>query len=214
MKKPMTDAQRALFDQLTVLQQRTAINVLSGMSQRDAYKAAGGKAKSEAAADQVACVMLRNIKVKAFMDSMLGEAVSDAVMSRQEAMERLTSLARISLADLIEFGTYELGEDGEGNPIVQTSFKIRDSALQDPKALPAIAELTAGRDGIKIKQHSPLQALKQLADLQGWNAPVKQEVTGKDGGPVEIKDRSPNDVARRIAFLLIKGLKPEGQVNE
>lgn len=199
--------QRRLFEQLTELQQRTATNVLSGMSQREAYKAAGGKARSDSAADQVACVMLSNIKVKAFMDSMKESALSDAVMSRQEAMERLSSLARISLTDLIEFGSYELGDDGEGNPVVQTSFKIRDSALQDPKALPAIAELTAGRDGIKIKQHSPLAAIKQLADMQGWNAPVKQEVTGKDGGPIETKDLTDNEVARRIAFILSKGLK-------
>ncbi|ALQ01478.1 hypothetical protein PHLH3_08620 [Pseudomonas sp. St386] len=204
----LSSEQRRLFEQLTELQQRTATNVLSGMSQREAYKAAGGRAKSDSAADQVACVMLSNIKVKAFMDSMKESALSDAVMSRQEAMERLSSLARISLTDLIEFGSYELGDDGEGNPVVQTSFKIRDSALQDPKALPAIAELTAGRDGIKIKQHSPLAAIKQLADMQGWNAPVKQEVTGKDGGPIETKDLTDNEVARRIAFLLSKGLKP------
>lgn len=203
----LSSEQRRLFEQLTELQQRTATNVLSGMSQREAYKAAGGRAKSDSAADQVACVMLSNIKVKAFMDSMKESALSDAVMSRQEAMERLSSLARISLTDLIEFGSYELGDDGEGNPVVQTSFKIRDSALQDPKALPAIAELTAGRDGIKIKQHSPLAAIKQLADMQGWNAPVKQEVTGKDGGPIETKDHTDNEVARRIAFLLSKGLK-------
>lgn len=36
---------------------------------------------------------------------------------------------------------------------------------------------------------------------------IQQEVTGKDGGPVETKDLSSNDVARRIAFLLAKGLK-------
>jgi len=33
----------------------------------------------------------------------------------------------------------------------------------------AISELSATKDGIKIKTHSPLQAIQQLAKLQGWD---------------------------------------------
>lgn len=35
----------------------------------------------------------------------------------------------------------------------------------------------------------------------------KAELTGKDGGPVEIKDMSPVETARRIAFLLAQGVE-------
>ena len=34
----------------------------------------------------------------------------------------------------------------------------------------------------------------------------KSELTGKDGGPIETKDMSDNELARRIAFALAKGL--------
>ena len=42
----------------------------------------------------------------------------------------------------------------------------------------SIAEVTAGKDGIKIKQHSPLTAMKQLADIEGYNKPQKIEQSG------------------------------------
>lgn len=37
------------------------------------------------------------------------------------------------------------------------------------------------------------------------------EVTGKDGGPVEVKDVSGLELARRIAFLLTAGASPSGK---
>lgn len=186
----MSPEQKALFDQLTELQQRTAINVLAGMTQRAGYYAAGGTAKNDGAADSSAYEILSNPQVKAFMDAMKEAAVSEAVMTRTEAMEKLSALARTDLKDLVEFGEYELGDDGEGNPVIQSSWRIRDSALQDPAKMAAISELTASKEGIKIKTHSPLAAIKQLADMQGWNAPEKREITGASGGPIQIKSAS------------------------
>ena len=173
----MTPEQKTLFDQLTELQQRTAINVLAGMTQRAGYYAAGGTAKNDESADATVSALLSNIKVRAFMDAMKEAAVSEAVMTRTEAMEKLSALARTDLKDLVEFGEYELGDDGEGNPVIQSSWRIRDSALQDPAKMAAISELTASKEGIKIKTHSPLAAIKQLADMQGWDAAKKVDTT-------------------------------------
>lgn len=180
----MNADQKILFDKLTNLQQRVATNVLAGMTQRQAYIQAGGNAKEDATADVCASEILRNPQVKLFMDSMMTEAVSNAVMSRQEALEKLSNLARTDLKDLVEFGEYELGSDGEGNPIVQASWRIKDSAMQDPNKMAAISELTAGKEGIKIKTHSPITAIQQLAKMQGWEAATKHELTGKDGTPL------------------------------
>jgi phage terminase small subunit len=173
----VTPEQKQLFDKLTELQQRTAINVLAGMTQRAGYYAAGGTAKNDGAADSSAYEILSNPQVVAFMDAMKEEAVSAAVMTRTEAMEKLSVLARTDIKDLVEFGEYELGNDGEGNPVIQSSWRIRDSAMQDPAKMAAIAELTASKEGIKIKTHSPLSAIKQLADMQGWNAAQKIDST-------------------------------------
>ena len=112
------------------------------------------------------------------MDAMKLQAVSEAVMTRTEALEKLSALARTDLKDLVEFGEYELGSDPEsGEPIIQSSWRIKSSALQDPAKMAAISELTASKEGIKIKTHSPLTAIKQLSDMQGWDAAKKVDTT-------------------------------------
>jgi hypothetical protein len=40
-----------------------------------------------------------------------------------------------------------------------------------------------------------------------WRDRIDQEVTGKDGGPIETKELSPNEAARRVAFLLLSQAK-------
>lgn len=184
----MTPDQKNLFDKLTQLQQRVATNVLAGMSQRQAYYAAGGTSESDPGADAMASRMLSDAKVKEFMDSMKLQAISNAVMSRQEALERLSCFARTDLKDLVEFGNYEVGVDDEsGKPILQASWSIKDSALQDPQKMASISELTAGKEGIKIKTHSPITAIQQLAKMQGWESASKHEVSGPNGQPLETK---------------------------
>lgn len=133
--------------------------------------------------------LLDNGAIAGRLQELNAAAVSAAVMTRQEALERLTMVARTDLADLVEFGTYEVGEQ-DGEPIIQASWRIKDSALQDPKKMAAISELAAGRDGIKIKTHSPLQAIQQLAKMQGWESATKHELSGPGGGPVETVDLS------------------------
>lgn len=184
----MNAEQKILFDKLTQLQQRVATNVLAGMSQRQAYYAAGGSASNDVSADSTVYELLSNPQVVSFMSSMKEAAVSSAVMSRQEALEKLSNLARTDLKDLVEFGSYELGSDGEGNPIVQAAWRIKDSVLQDPQKMAAISELTAGKDGIKIKTHSPITAIQQLAKMQGWESANKLELAGKDGGPIQVRN--------------------------
>ncbi|NHB94346.1 terminase small subunit [Photorhabdus cinerea] len=184
-KVTLTDEQKILFDALTPLQQKFVTHILKGKNLTDAYRLSGGKAKGESAYTQASRMMSFD-KVKAFLDAMNQEAVSDAVMSRQEALERLSSMGRVSIYDIAEFRNCQIGEDDEGKPVFQASWQFKDSALQDPMYLSAISELTAGKDGIKLKLHDPKAAIKQLSELMGWEAPKKTEVTGADGGPIQI----------------------------
>jgi len=175
----MTDEQKELFDKLTPLQQKVAVNVISGMSNIDAYVEAGGKSETRESGEASVSRMLRDVKVKAFVDSMKKEAVKCAVMSRQEMLERLSNLSRVNMSDLIEWRTGR-STNAEGEEVEQTLWSIKESAEQDPYAMASIAEVTAGKDGFKIKQHSPLAAMKQLADLAGYNAAKQVEVALTD----------------------------------
>lgn len=42
----------------------------------------------------------------------------------------------------------------------------------------------------------------------------KHEMTGADGGPIQTEERNAGDVARRIAFLLAKGVKETGNADD
>ena len=182
----MNPEQKLLFDELTELQQRVATGVLAGMTQRAAYYAGGGKAKDEPGADMSASQIISNPKVKAFMDSMKMQAVSDAIMGRDEMLARLTLFARKGVKDIVKFKTAIVGKDLEtGEDVQQTGWWIPDSILQDDESLSIISELEVGKFGPKIKTHSSLQAMAQIAKIQGYEVAGKLELTGKDGGPIQ-----------------------------
>ncbi len=182
----MTPEQKALFDQLTELQQRVATGVLAGMTQRAAYYAGGGKAKNDPGADMSASQIISNPKVKSFMDAMKLQAVSDAIMTREEALKTLSLIGRTHLKDIVKFRTVNIGKDMEtGADLNQTAWEINaDLQETDSEKLIIISELEVGKFGPKIKTHSPVAAIKQLAEMQGWNAATKHEITGKNGGPI------------------------------
>lgn len=155
---------------LTPKQEAFCLAYLETGNASEAYRRAYNASKMKPNSINVnASKLLADAKVTLRLKELNESAVSSAVMTRKEALERLSTFARTDLSDLVEFGAYELGQDDDGKPIVQAAWKIRDSVLQDPKKLAAISELSAGRDGIKIKTHSPLQAIQQLAKLQGWD---------------------------------------------
>ncbi|HCM64670.1 MAG TPA: terminase small subunit [Morganella sp. (in: Bacteria)] len=201
-KKPaLTDEQKVLFDALTKQQQQFALGILKGLNQIDAYKQAGYKAKNENAASVSASQIFGNLKLKSFLAAMSASALSDAVMTRQEALERLSAIGRASVSEMVEFGEYNMGDDDDGNPIIQAVWRFKDSALQNPQALSAISELTAGKDGIKLKLHDPKAAIKQIVDMQGWEAPKKTELTGKDGGAIQYADITNDELEERLKEL-------------
>lgn len=172
-KQPeMTEEQTALFDKLTKLQQRVCIGVLEGKSQTQAYLDAGGKAKSDSAARASSCEILANPNVSAFMDSVLQPRVASAIMTREEALERLTMVARSGMRAMAKFREIDV-EAADGETAKQAVWSFKNSDEMDPEMLDAIQELNATKDGLKIKLHDFKAAIKQLSDMQGWEAPKK-----------------------------------------
>lgn len=178
--KKLTAEQQLLFDALTPLQKKFALAIVKGKNQTDAYKAAKGKAKGDnlrKAAHQIAT----NIDVLAFLASVQVSAVDEAIMTREEALKRLTAMGRARITDLVEFGEHDMGKDEDGREVIQATWRFKDSVKQSPELLDAIAELTAGKDGIKLKLHDARGAIKQMAEMEGWQAPEKVEHSNPDG---------------------------------
>ncbi|MGE4336490.1 MAG: terminase small subunit [Pigmentiphaga sp.] len=186
---------------LTAKQEAFALAYLETGNASEAYRRAYSAAKmKDKQVWEEASKLLSHPKVAQRLEQLKAAAVSAAVMTRQEALERLSTFASTDLADLVEFGSYELGEQ-DGQPVIQAAWKIKDSILQDPKKLAAISELSATKDGVKIKTHSPLQAIQQLAKMQGWESAKKHELTGKDGGPIQHHDISDDQLKEKLAAL-------------
>ena len=192
---------RAVFNwikilKLTAKQEAFCLAYLETGNASEAYRRAYKPNKmTDKSVNEKASRMLAMVKIRSRLDELNAAAVSAAVMTRQEALERLSRFARIDLADLVEFGAHTVGHDEEtGQPIIQSVWAIKNSVLQDPKKLAAISELSATKDGIKIKTHSPLQAIQQLAKMQGWESATKHEVSGPDGKPMEVVHMTPEAI--------------------
>ncbi|CAI1159045.1 TPA: terminase small subunit [Serratia fonticola] len=193
----LSDEQKAFFDALTPLQKKFVTCLINGDSQSAAYRNAGGKAKDDGVHSKAAQIV-RNSKVQAFLQSVQYEAVNEAIMTRTEALERLSVMGRARIRDLVDFWEHKIGVDADtGQDIIQAAWRFKDSVKQHPELLDAIAEVTAGKEGIKLKLHDSRGAIKQIGEMQGWEAPKKTEVTGANGGPIQTEtvNMTPDEAA-------------------
>lgn len=191
MGRVMTPEQQKLSDELTNLQRHLVLGVVAGKSQREAYYAAGGKAKSDEAADASASEILSNPTVKAFHDSLISDAVSDAVLTRQKALERLSLMAATEITDILDFRTVEvqtIGKDGEMETAQETIWTMRDSPDVERKAKAAIKSVTMTKFGPKIEMYDATSAIAQIAKMQSWDAPAKLDVNATVGVSVLTPD--------------------------
>lgn len=154
----LSDEQVSAFHALTRLQQGVALGVLEGLSQREAYRRAGGKAKSDGAIDNSASLILSNSKVDTFVK-----------MFKAEQTDRLAQVNADRdkiIAMLHEQATVDL--------------KLQD--LSKPENFKHISEVIIDPGGeVRYKLTGPADrraAAKQLADMLGWNKPQQLEVTG------------------------------------
>ncbi len=139
----MTDEQSELFNKLTPLQKEISLNSISGMNDIDAYKSSKGKAKTELSMKVSVSQILSNLNVSSFIASMAHNTVNNAIMCRNEMLEDLTTIARVTTSNA------------------------------DNLTLETITDSKGGFD-------VALKAMKQLAELAGYDAPSKTDLTSSD----------------------------------
>lgn len=186
----LTAEQLELASKLTPLQRKFVLELIKpGTSQRQAYLTAGGKGKTESAQDSSATTMFSNVKVKAFYDSLLSLIASDSIMTKQEALERLSKSARATIHDICTFKFTQVGEDENGNPVMQTVWEMKSTEEIDPVIAASIKSVTLTKAGPKIEMYDATGSIKILSDLQGWNAPKESKLSG---------DLTVNEVVRKV----------------
>jgi len=129
---------KELGKHLTKFQRNVVLNVVNGMSQRQAYLVAGGKAKNENSQDVCVSVLLSHAKVDNYYQALMEKAQLGSILTKAEALNILSEQARSESSD------------------------------------PAVVRNSQG-------------AIKQVSSMLAWDAPKRSEITGKDGGAIEVK---------------------------
>lgn len=201
-----TPEQMELASKLTPLQRKFIIELIKpNTSKRQAYIAAGGKAKGEVSQDASAYRMFKNVQVRAFYDAMMETKTVNSIMERDEALEILSNNARVKMTDVADFGFVEVGKDEDGQSIMQTVWTMKDSKDIDPEIISCIKSVTMTNKGPKIELHDQQGAIKQLTDIQGWAAPKKTELTGAGGEALQLNANvSSPEIASALAGLMDK----------
>lgn len=120
---------------------------------------------------------------RALYNQLKEESLEEGVMSRAEAMKRLTDMVRTDMSDLITFGsrTFETldKETGEPKEVTVGTWNFKDSDELTPEAIAAISEIASSKEGVKLKIHDAKAAIKLLADMAGWNKATEVDLTHK-----------------------------------
>lgn len=143
----------------------------------------------------------------------IAKAVQEAQEKRSKRTEItqdavLRELAKIGFADIrkvVRWGntTLQAGVDDEGNPTTEVhhGLVLVSSDEIDDDTAAAIAEVSEGREGLKVKFHDKKGALVDIGRHLGMFKD-RVEHTGKDGGPVEVATLSKEEYKRARKEML------------
>jgi phage terminase small subunit len=177
----LSDEQIEMFNNLTKLQQKISLYSLRGYSNMEAYRRAGGSAKKDQTMGASSTEILKKPKVKQFINSFSKNRIKAAIMSKEEMMERLTSFGRSSIFDVAEIEDHTEMESDDDDGLVFFGSKLRvKNKDKIPDSLRGfIKSVKKSKNGLEVTLHDTLSAMKQLADLGGYNAASKTEVSTK-----------------------------------
>ena len=201
-----TEKQMELASKLTPLQRKFIIELIKpNTSQRQAYIKAGGKAATPEAQDAAASRMLSDVKVKAFYEAMMEVQTINSIMTRDEALERLSKSARIKITDVCTFKYVEFTDKETDEVYMNTVWTMKDAEDIDPDVAACIKSVTFTKTGPKIELYDANGSIKMLSDIQGWNAPKRTEITGKDGQALQLNANvEAPEIASALAGLMEK----------
>lgn len=154
----------------------------------DASKAARAAGYSAKTAGNIGYENLKKPEIRQRLDDMRAE-VADLVGLTPAMMA--AELKRLALSDMGDFVSFDA-----------SGVTLRASDDVDTRCIQSVTETTGPQQSgsMAIKLHDKVGAIDRINKMMGWNAPEKTEVTGKDGGPIEVSDAK-SVLAARLARL-------------
>jgi phage terminase small subunit len=182
------------------------------MSGQEAAIEAGYKPRSAVVA---ASRLISQDKIKGRIQFLKDRSANAKIATVIECKETLTQQVRARVSDFLTCSAdgvwfYDIGPE-----------TINTAAIKKIKT--ATIPVKGGGDGdtkiiiTELELHDPRGAIAELNKMQGSYAPIKTEVTGKDGGPIEFADAKQKLATRlnalaatREAERIVSGVDRQG----
>jgi hypothetical protein len=185
-------------DKLTQKQENFCLNILQGMSQREAYIQAYKPSYSISSIDENASRLSSNEKVLKRLSELREKAQNSKIASVIERKEILSEIARANMTNFVE-----VGQDGAWFNIDNTNLNSR--AIQSVQS-----KTVLGKEGaddavfIRVNLHNPIDAIKELNKMDGVYSdnPVVKVENNVQNNQFIIGD---TDVAAALAILISAG---------
>lgn len=199
----LSDEQLTMYDNLTKLQRGVALASLAGNKPGEAHRIGGGKCKNEEQRTALGVQILSYPNVKEFIDSFKVDPspeIALAVMSRDEMLMDLTQIARTSIDDVVTFSERPL-VDLDGMEMLSSTIHVRSIEEIPEGARKAIKSVKQTKHGLEVVLYDGLAARKQIADMCGYDAPKKTELSGPGGKPLQVQEIPDEDIEQKLKSL-------------
>lgn len=173
---------------------------------------------SESGASVEGCRLLANVKIAAAVDAAMKLRAERTDITAEMVLKELAKIGFSDIRKAIKWHAHLVRE--EDNPeggdiaviktIVTNQVELIGSEDLDDETAAAISEISQNQGGgIKLKLHDKRAALVDIGKHLGMFR-EKVEITGKDGGPIEVSDMTDVERARRVAFALAQAANVGG----
>ncbi len=191
---------------LTVKEASFAAKIIEGLEPSAAYRAS--LYKSDAMNDNSIKCQAQKLLNKPHIGHTIEEGkkklINKSIMTREEALERLSMHARIKITDICDFKFAEVGKEEDGSPIMKTVWTVKNSDDIRPEVAACIKSVSCGKDGPKIELYDSDGAIKQLSLMQGWNAAKEYDFKSSDGSMSPTRELSDDEIKEQME---VRGLK-------
>lgn len=139
---------------ITPKQEKYVKNLVSGMSQRKAYKKAFDvKSMSDKNIDCKASKLLKNGEVRARYNELIKKAADRAVVKAEDIIAEYKAIAFANGTDFAE--------------IIGNSVQLKDTSELDEEKKKAISSIKTTKFGINVRTHDKMKALEMLSKYVG-----------------------------------------------
>ncbi len=188
---------------LTGKQQSYTNNRIEGMGPNEAYRESlySSLNMSAGAINTESGRLEKHPVISLHIEEAREAARQASVMTREEALKRLTVHARVNITDVCDFCLKQVGADKDGNAVMGMVWTIKDSKDIEPNIAACIKSVSIGKDGPKIELYDSDGAIKQLRAMEGWDKPTRTDLSSSDGSmsPSRIVDISDEELAAELA---------------